>query len=116
MTSEAKPSVSGSQDGAGVPGAAFTPGPWKVFYGTEVRKILGVGEVTGEGVAALWRDGAEEEANAHLIAAAPEMYDLLNEAANLIEGDLTGAEWMKACAAFLERAHATLASAQGAQQ
>ncbi|MEN9393199.1 MAG: hypothetical protein RLZZ104_1542 [Pseudomonadota bacterium] len=61
----------------------FTPGPWKAFFGTENNKVLiGIGEDTGEGITdcgfGLWRGKDEEaNANAHLIAAAPELYEAL---------------------------------------
>jgi hypothetical protein len=57
--------------------ATHTPGPWRVFT-TPAGKIIGIGELTGDGVTdarfCLWRgDSAEAEANARLIAAAPEL-------------------------------------------
>lgn len=55
-----------------------TPGPWKVFYTTNGQTIIGIGEAAGaEGITdpqfGLWRSGKEREANARLIAAAPDM-------------------------------------------
>jgi hypothetical protein len=54
-----------------------TPGPWRVFTTTH-GKVIGMGERTGEGIAdcgfGVWRGGdAEAVANAHLMAAAPEL-------------------------------------------
>lgn len=55
-----------------------TPGPWKVFHTTNGQTILGIGEAEGsDGITdanfGLWRSGPEREANARLIAAAPDM-------------------------------------------
>lgn len=54
-----------------------TPGPWRVFRSTDGRVIIGIGESDGGGITdagfGTWRDGAEQEANAQLIAAAPEL-------------------------------------------
>ena len=53
--------------------AQHTPGPWETFLNdTQV----GTAD-TAEGIAALWRDGDEQKANARLIAAAPELLDEL---------------------------------------
>jgi two-component SAPR family response regulator len=52
----------------------FTPAPWQVF-----RKESSVGCKEGQGIAELWRDGDERKANAALIAAAPEMYEMLSK-------------------------------------
>ncbi len=52
----------------------FTAGPWQVF-----RKQSSVGCNEGQGIAELWRDGDERKANANLIAAAPEMYAMLEQ-------------------------------------
>lgn len=60
----------------------FTAGPWRVFTTTGGNKLVGVGEQTGEGITdcgfGLWGGGdAEAIANAHLIAAAPDLYEAL---------------------------------------
>ena len=60
----------------------FTPGPWRIFKSTDGTKIIGIGELTGEGVTdsgfGLWRGNSDEAtANACLIAAAPELYAAL---------------------------------------
>lgn len=63
-----------------------TPGPWRVFMTPDGNRVAGIGEAGGEGVAdagfGLWRDGPEAEANARLIAAAPETHE---EAAWIVE-------------------------------
>lgn len=61
-----------------------TPGPWKIFTvqdGPNKGQLLGVGQQTGEGVTdaygGLWGSGPEQMANAHLIAAAPDLLEAL---------------------------------------
>jgi len=76
---------------------AFTPGPWAVYrasvtYPPETglppgtRVMIGIGDADAGGVTdanfALWRSGPELEANARLIAAAPEIYEALKECAD----------------------------------
>lgn len=64
-----------------------TPGPWKVFLvkeGPNKGQLLGIGEQRdGMGVTdaygGLWGSGGEKLANAHLIAAAPELLEALVE-------------------------------------
>lgn len=64
-----------------------TPGPWKIspfssdkqglIYATD-EKCVAVTKAQGKGV--LWiKDNAENEANAHLIAAAPELLEVCKE-------------------------------------
>lgn len=58
-----------------------TPGPWRLFMTTDGRKLIGIGESTGEGIAdhgfGTWRSGEEQLANARLIAAAPDLLEAL---------------------------------------
>lgn len=60
--------------------AKFTRAPWKVFRASN-GKLLGIGDADGGGITdaygGLWRSGKEMEANANLIAAAPELYEAL---------------------------------------
>ena len=70
--------------------ADFTEGPWAVFL-ADNGNLLGVGEQeTCDGITdgrfGLWRDGTEKLANAHLIAAAPDMYEALKAQQAIIEG------------------------------
>jgi hypothetical protein len=58
----------------------WTPGPWKVFRvesGPNRGKLLGIGDAQAGGVTdafgGLWRSGKEMDANACLIAAAPDL-------------------------------------------
>ena len=58
--------------------ATFTPGPWvamgkAVYEATRYREILWVGDNTGSA------SDEEKSANARLIAAAPAMYEVLQE-------------------------------------
>lgn len=60
---------------------AHTPGPWKIYRTTNGRAILGIGDKDAGGITdaefGFWRSGAEYEANARLIAAAPELLEAL---------------------------------------
>lgn len=62
--------------------AEFTPGPWKV-YRTDSGAILGIGDADAGGVTdyqgGFWRDGKEKRANINLVAAAPELYEALQQ-------------------------------------
>ena len=69
---------------------AFTPGPWRV-YRTATGFVMGIGDDSGDGITdgrfALWRGHDDEaEANARLIAAAPDMYEALKLAYRNFEG------------------------------
>lgn len=63
----------------------FTKGPWQFTK-------CGPADSNGMGICSMWGDyesmDAEIDANAHLIAAAPEMYALLNGIAELSNGDM----------------------------
>lgn len=61
----------------------FTPGPWKVS-GVEGCRMIVVNRECSEQtvIADVWGKGERHEANAALIAAAPEMYRDLREAAH----------------------------------
>lgn len=56
--------------------AAHTPGPWKVYRSADGR-LLGIGDAEGGGITdsqgGLWLSGDEMEANANLIASAPDL-------------------------------------------
>ena len=66
----------------------FTKGPW-------MHTPEGPADSQGYGVCALWGSpGSEEQiANSHLIAAAPEMYDALNEVAEGMEEAGGSSNW-----------------------
>lgn len=48
-----------------------------------------------------------------IYGAAPEMAEALEAAIDLIDGDLTGLEWKRACRAFVTSARAIVAKARG---
>jgi len=75
--------------------ATFTPGPWHYSevirgrdqYYRQIRADFKIAEVHAchSGVAGTKKGRAEDEANARLIAAAPEMYEVLQELADSME-------------------------------
>lgn len=76
--------------GEAVPSAAWTPGPWRVRgIGPAVLGVV-AGEVDSGNPAAAAvayvEGGQHEYANAHLIAAAPELYEALRGLADSIQG------------------------------
>ena len=80
-----------------------TPGPWAIFRATQGPNILvvSVEDAKGRRIAHLWRDGAEREANACLIAAAPELLEALEWALSYAETLATDEDGLdKACAAI----------------
>jgi len=89
----------------------WTPGPWRTepFARTRVSTFSGVGVAACGGARDSRRDREEEwreqVANARLIATAPELADLLQEALNDINAANT-ADWA-------DRARAALAKARG---
>lgn len=87
-----------------------TPEPWI----REGSRIV----ATGRGVIAQCprpNDGGvfEFTANIKLLEAAPDMLAALKEARSLLAGELVGVEWKRACYAFIARADATIAKAEG---
>ena len=93
--------------------AQHTPGPWRVFTTLSGGQIIGIGELTGDGVAdcgfGVWRGGSEEAlANARLIAAAP---DLLHWLTVLVE--TYGGPDPRRDAPNLKSARAAIAKATG---
>jgi hypothetical protein len=92
--------------------APFTPGPWKVLDGVFPGGGIGIGpELPGIGPHAVVRfNGGESEANAALIAAAP---DLLGALDNLLAAldDATGGNALQNA---IEDAEKALSAARGA--
>ena len=86
--------------------AQHTPGPWRATQG-QLGSIVLVG-VNGRAVAKIFRDGNRDdfEANARLIAAAPELLEAAQEL--LLYVGAAGALGREAAT----RAHATIAQAQ----
>ncbi len=67
----------------------FTPGPWKIKYRVNVEAENGRGIASAGGHSDNTRCeevDAENQANAHLIAAAPKMYEALEWLVNLASG------------------------------
>ena len=61
-----------------------TPTPWAIFK-------AGIGEENGDGIASLWREGEEREANAALIVRAVNSHDELVKALkSLVEAVVNG--------------------------
>ena len=105
---------------------AHTPGPWKVarkrgpLHGIGATDPLAIKDSTGEYVATLGGGSvhfANADANAHLIAAAPDLLAALKELTPNIRAigrsdDLTPirGEWMMKC---LTRCEAAIARAEG---
>ncbi len=99
--------------------AAFTPGPWEFARGVNEYGCKGgpiLGSITKGGtwhIAVLPSDlGSESEANARLIAAAPELYEALTDAlANVecLDGDKCPhwCEWHNTARAAIAKARAT---------
>lgn len=94
----------------------FTPGPWAVFRATGGTDILGVGDAAGGSIAHLWRDGDEREANARLIATAPEMLEALEAAKNEIVATMrcvTSADTLADMQTVLDKIDTSIAKATG---
>jgi hypothetical protein len=72
-----------------------TPGPWRVARG---RAVYSVEDGEGFAVAQMWSDPAIQEANARLIAAAPDMLEALREVADLEPGHFATASAAKGIA------------------
>jgi hypothetical protein len=95
-----------------------TPAPWKVFKTIDGLKIMGIGQAeTAEGITDyqfnLW-GGVEDdyyEANAHLIAAAPELLEALVRARDFV--DRHSEEWYKSGQDLLKTLDLTIAKAKG---
>lgn len=100
----------------------FTKGPWSAFcVGSTVAVDIGP-KPTGAGTCIVSWPGfdscnlplREQKANAHLIAAAPELYEALEELVDLMEGVRTGDYTPDS---FTNQvAHSALAKARGETQ
>jgi hypothetical protein len=92
-----------------------TPGPWQRIYGIHVsNSSVPICSMTGQ----LYHTNEQMEANAHLIAAAPEMYEALQTSAEALkegletEGEME-AEHSKWARQFLADVEGILAKARG---
>ena len=93
--------------------AKHTPGPWSVTYKRGTTNIT-----TADGQDIMCDETyypwvPENDADWKLIAAAPDMYQALIEARELIQGDKVGKEWKRACAEFLKASKPAIAKAEG---
>jgi hypothetical protein len=100
-------------------GDSYTPGPWAVSPHPWPEQI-GCCPLTGRPYSVHAADNrnvaaATTKEIALLIAAAPEMYEALENGLALIAGDATGAEWKRGCRQFTKAARAALAKARGDQ-
>ena len=79
----------------------FTPGPWHTWY---EKMEISIYDQNSDLICGPIKQCPEQEANAHLIAAAPELYealnDLLNDCINFDGGKLTDIFMVKASRAL----------------
>ncbi|MGZ9981521.1 hypothetical protein ACXXCT_08635 [Bordetella bronchiseptica] len=88
-----------------------TPGPWKCQLAKSGSGRLQVSGPRGEQIAILWRSSKDTtEANARLIAAAPEMFEALS-VLYAVAAEQLGDDW-----AAVTDAAAVIAKATGEQQ
>lgn len=106
----------------------FTPGPWQKMHdhpNPETRVSLatirgpidkyGIRDEIASVYCCDYRD-RKQEFNAHLIAAAPELYEALEELQNIVSGLLSGEMGLKDIDSFTNQpARAALAKARGEQ-
>ena len=95
--------------------ARHTPGPWEIHYGSDGPEIHGEGSRGGLVIADIspeWGGDEMAEANARLIAAAPETTEALADLVEQLEGigipDWAGAEGLD-----ITQAKAAIAKAKG---
>ncbi len=80
----------------------FTPGPWSILFNDKTKVVLeksGVAIFVADTYAGFTKSDSEQEANAALIAAAPEMYEALKKLKVCIEDYFgkTEREFLKCC-------------------
>ena len=92
----------------------FTQGPWEL-YCRDAMAPYQVVNPNGDAELGNWVVAGDVrwKVDARLIAAAPDMYAALEDAYELIRGDLTGIEWKRACNQFSSTAGEILAKARG---
>ena len=104
----------------------FTPGPWCVFedirtdknpYGRDSEEYIAGFNIESGNYEVVGCDGISggsdiERANAHLIAAAPELYEALEEMSSCLSDIISGNDW-GAVEEYLDDARAALAKARG---
>mgnify|MGYP003440961289 CR=1 FL=1 len=92
-----------------------TPGPWSAHYNNEGLTVFSPDNVT---VAYVDYDECEErpvEANAHLIAAAPAMYEALKGMVSMYDSLNKSNKHDGACPCYHCQARAALAQAEGSK-
>lgn len=94
-----------------------TPGPWKTRTFTNISKNVDLIAVVAEIgnsliVEPTFAIGSKEEANANLIAAAPEMYELLSEINTAFYTRTSRKEWLS----LMEKSKPLLQKARGEGQ
>lgn len=93
--------------------AKFTPGPWmKHLYNLRIGSMVSFGDISkGETVAIVMAQKSQPngEGNAHLIAAAPDLFEAL---ARLVDNVKDYETWQRPCLA-LDEAIAALSKARG---
>lgn len=100
----------------------FTPGPWEwdgnvCSYDPENEApwLVQAPWQTSFGRILHGSINCENEANARLITAAPDLLEALEIAVSLIDGDLIGTEWKKACYDFVQKAKPAITKALGGE-
>lgn len=101
--------------------ATHTPGPWKVYHPISTAESLGIDAASGESVV-VWGErhegiiGERREANARLIAAAPELLEALRFCIPALEWSVANspsAVRRSSARSDLEIARAAIAKATG---
>lgn len=91
-----------------------TPGPWVVFHNKyRIPAVEVDGSVWSEGFDSGVRLQSERDANAHLIAAAPDLLAALKELLDQGEGCAACGFGTPGCGCRYERARAAIAKAEG---
>lgn len=65
---------------------SHTPGPWHVTKDGRSEEIVRAADASGKPIASMWMNGDSMEANARLIAAAPEMLAVLEAVDHTLAG------------------------------
>ena len=91
----------------------FTPGPWVVYRHLPTDVVVSKsGECSLATLDCGCGDRKTRRANAHLIAAAPELYKALEEMSSCLSDIISGNDW-GAVEEYLDDARAALAKARG---
>ena len=92
-----------------------TPGPWKANFVISGAAYIFGGDRNFARVFNEWQDEANREANARLIAAAPELLEALESIAEFWNRDQNEKAMIGACWHAIETAEAAIAKAKGEQ-